>query len=466
VSSSPIKTLAASALVLAGGALTLLFVSTIGWGSSTASPSDSRAATHQISRRDAIVEAVEEVGPAVVNISTEIRVRNPYYESTDVFDWFFGRGQRRPREYFVENSLGSGVIVDPTGYVLTNDHVIAAASRITVSFQDGRQVAAEVVGSDRASDLAVLQLAETGPWPAVAMGDSSDLMIGETVIAIGNPFGLQNTVTVGVVSAIGRTLPSGERGGMPYADFLQTDAAINPGNSGGALLNVEGELIGINTMISAQGQNLGFAIPVDRARKVFDELVTYRRVRPAWTGLAVEDLDAEQARALGLESASGVLVWKRHGKSPAEEAGIAAGDVILEIDGRKVSTIAEYNTAIDAVPYGETVPIRIWRRGSESRRALRVAPFPDDRADEFLWKLLGVTLTEGPGAVYFDDVDARSYLGQRELPRGWRLVQLNGRKVSSLDDVRAQVPDLLDRRSVHMMVASSRKVYRVTVPLT
>ncbi len=461
-----LRRLASSVLLLVAGVAGLLVVSTLSRNSSTASPAGADAESPRISRRDAVVQAVEAVGPAVVNISTEIRVRNPYYDSMDMFDWFFGRGPRRQREYFVDNSLGSGVIVDPAGYVLTNDHVIAAASRIAVTFQDGRQVAAEVVGSDRASDLAVLRLAEAGPWPAVAMGGSSDLMIGETVIAIGNPFGLQNTVTVGVVSAIGRTLSSGERGGMPYADFLQTDAAINPGNSGGALLNIQGELIGINTMIAAMGQNLGFAIPMDRARKVFDELVTYQRVRPAWTGLAVENLDAEQAGALGLDAPRGVLVWKRHAGSPAEEADIRAGDVIRAVGAQRVATLAEYNTAIDAVPYGETVPVEIWRRGEVLRRTLRVAAFPDDRTDEFVLRMLGLSLSEDRGGVFVDSVDERSYLGQRGLPRGWRLIELNGREIATLDDVREQVPELLHRRSVHMMVASRRKVYRVTVPLT
>ncbi len=247
------------------------------------------AGSGRATRRNAVVVAVEHVGPAIVNISTEVRIRNPYYGFGDIFDWF--RGFRPRGDRYVENALGSGVIVDPDGYVLTNDHVVAQADRIIVTLADGRQIGARLVGSDRTSDLAVLRLEEDGPWPSVPMGRSDDLMIGETVIAIGNPFGLQNTVTVGVVSALGRTLESDRASGEAFSDFIQTDAAINPGNSGGALLNINGELIGINTQIVASGQNLGFAIPIDRARKVFDELVHYGRVRPMWTGLVVEELD-------------------------------------------------------------------------------------------------------------------------------------------------------------------------------
>jgi serine protease Do len=418
-----------------------------------------------INRRDAVVEVVERIGPSIVNISTEVRIRNPYYESFDMFDWFFGRRGARPREYSIENSLGSGVIVDPRGYVLTNDHVIASASRITVSLRDGRQVEAEVVGTDRNSDLAVLRLVEEGEWPAAPIGTSSDLMVGETVIAIGNPFGFENTVTVGVVSAIGRTLGGRNRFALPYADFLQTDAAINPGNSGGALLNIRGELIGVNTMIAAQGQNLGFAIPADSVRKVFEELVTYRRVRAAWTGLAVESLDSEQAEALGIPGTLGVYVRKRHADSPAEEAGLRAGDAIVTVGGEDIATVAEFHTAIEKVPYGKSVRLETFREGKSVRRDLVVEAFPEERADEFLWRTLGIAIEEDRSGVVISRVDGGSFLGREGLPSGYRLLEINGRKVTTLDEVRAAVPELLQQRAAHVVVASRRSRFRVTVPL-
>ncbi|UCF66803.1 MAG: trypsin-like peptidase domain-containing protein [Acidobacteriota bacterium] len=332
-----------------------------------------------VDRRDAVVRAVENVGPAVVNISTEIIVRNPYYDGFDVFEWFFGGAA--PRRSRVENSLGSGVIVDPAGFVLTNDHVVAAASRITVTLRDGRQVNAEVVGADSHSDLAVLKLAEPGPWPSVAMGRSDDLMIGETLIAIGNPFGLQNTVTVGVLSASRRTITGPDRERVPFADFLQTDAAINPGNSGGALLNIRGELVGINTQIVARAQNLGFAIPIDRARKVFQEIRRYGQVRPAWTGLVVEEIDSAQAHALGLGEARGLLVRKIFRGSPADEAGIELGDVVEQIGEQRVSSLPEYDTAIARVPFGTAVDVTLARDGRSVVRKLVVAAFPQQRVD-------------------------------------------------------------------------------------
>ena len=223
-----------------------------------------------ITRRNAIVEAVEAVGPAVVNISTEQRVQNPFANS--FFGRSFGELLQAPEGGYVENSLGSGTIVNPEGYILTNEHVLWGASRITVSLADGRKFEAEVVGSDSDSDLAVIRIHADEPLPAVSMGDSGDTMIGETVIAIGNPLGLSHTVTVGVLSAQGREVRGGNR---VYADFLQIDAPINPGNSGGPLLNILGELIGINSSIAADAEGIGFSIPIDRARVVLEELVSY-----------------------------------------------------------------------------------------------------------------------------------------------------------------------------------------------
>jgi serine protease Do len=416
-------------------------------------------------RRDAVVEAVEAVGPAVVNISTQRVVDNRFQRGRSPWDFFFGLREPRERSY-MQNSLGSGVIVDPEGYVLTNDHVIGAADRIIVTLQDERQVEAEVVGSDRASDLAVLRLREPGPWPAVEMGGSDDLMSGETVVAIGNPFGLQNTVTTGVISAVGRTLaaPVGE---TEYADFIQTDAAINPGNSGGALLNINGELIGINTQILAKAQNLGFAIPIDRARKVLGELIHYGRVRPAFTGLVVEELDATLARSMDLEEARGVLVVRRFADSPAAAADIQAGDLITELDGVRIATIAEYDTALARVPEGERVVVRLVRNGSELDRQLEVSVFPRERAEEFAWQLLGFTVTEARQGVVIERVRPDSWLADAASGdlRGLRVVQLNNRRIGSADDFFDAIPGTLYRRSANLRVADRRYVYRVTIPL-
>ena len=242
-----------------------------------------------------MVEAVEKHSPAVVNLSTEIyenRPVSPFQRQgpDPFFDEFFNRffGPAPERRYR-RRSLGSGVLVDRKGHVLTNHHVVLRASEIHVTLVSGKEFSASLVGSDPASDLAVLKIELTEDIEPIPMGQSSDLMIGETVIAIGNPFGLSHTVTTGVVSALNRSLQAEDQ---LYKDFIQLDASINPGNSGGPLLNIHGELIGINTAIHREGQGIGFAIPVDRVRRIMDDLVLYGEVQPVWFGMEVQNLNA------------------------------------------------------------------------------------------------------------------------------------------------------------------------------
>ncbi|RMF75352.1 MAG: PDZ domain-containing protein [Acidobacteria bacterium] len=441
-----------------------LGLAALGAGVSTAEAAAGGVTPERAPRRNAVVMAVEQVGPAIVNISTEVRVRNPYYGLGDIWEWF--RGFRPPGEKFVENALGSGVIVDPEGYVLTNDHVVAQADRIIVTLADGRQVEAQLVGSDRTSDLAVLRLDGDTRWPAVPMGRSDDLMIGETVIAIGNPFGLQNTVTVGVVSAVGRTLQSDRESGEAFSDFIQTDAAINPGNSGGALLNIRGELIGINTQIVASGQNLGFAIPIDRARKVFDELVHYGRVRPMWTGLVVEELDPRMARSLGLEEARGVLVVRRFADSPAADAGVRAGDLIIALNGKPVDSIAEYETVLVNVGAGGTVEAKLLRGDRELTVRFRVETFPEDRAPQMAWDLLGMRVMQTREGVAIDQVRPDSWLGRRARGslRGLLILEIDGKRIEKVDEFYEAVARTIYRRGTALVLSDGRVIYRVTIP--
>src|SRR5579871_5785231 len=259
-------------------------------------------------RRTPVVAAVEKVAPAVVAVATEERPqRSP-------FGGFFGVDPdelyERPRGG--GTSLGSGVIVDPRGFVITNQHVVAGAARIHVQLADGRELPAQLIGADAAFDLAVLKIAARQSLPAVQLGTARDLMPGETVIAIGNPFGLAHTVTTGVVSALHRSVKTPDR---VYEDFIQTDAAINPGNSGGPLLNLDGELIGINTAVHRGGPGIGFAIPIDRARTIVDDLLKFGRVRYGWLGV-----EAREGRGT-------VVVAAVEEGSPARAAGVRAGDV-------------------------------------------------------------------------------------------------------------------------------------------
>ncbi len=423
--------------------------------------SAAHAAAPRDQRRNEIVAAVEKVAPAIVNISTETRVENPFGEFIDPFEWFFGRGGRpAPRER-IENSLGSGVIVSADGYVLTNDHVISQASKITVTLRDGRQIDADLVGSDRDSDLAVIKLKQAGPFPFVQLGSSDDLMIGETVIAIGNPFGLENTVTVGVLSAVGRSLPGPDRRSTRYVDFIQTDAAINPGNSGGALVNVLGELIGINAQIVAGGQNLGFAIPISRARKAYEELRSYGRVRPIWTGMVLGNADEVD---LGAPNGGGVVVWRIFGGGPADRAGIQAGDVIVELDGQRTPSIADFETLLARIGVGGTATVSL-HRGSESlSRTLRPDAFTRELGAQVARFLVGFSVFDSArGAVLVDEVRPDSGAGQRGLTAGMGILQINSRAVGNAADFYDEMPASLYRRSVNLVVATRSGRYRLTL---
>jgi S1-C subfamily serine protease len=417
-------------------------------------------------RRTPVVRTVERVAPAVVNISTETLVRNPYYDRESQFEWYFGapRAPAGPRERYVENSLGSGVIVDPRGYVVTNEHVLAAASRITVTFLDGRQVEAEIVGSSSEYDLAVLEMKEPGAYPYVSVDFAETLYPGETVIAIGNPFGLQSSVTTGVLSGLSRRAPGG---GSAYTDFLQTDAAINPGNSGGALMTVNGDLIGINTQIDARGQNLGFAIPVARVRKVFDELVRYGEVRNVWLGLEAEslDLDTDTALRRKVPGGRGLLVLAIDPDSPASRAGLLPGDVLMQIDGRSVRDYPEYHTALSRIAVGDAVRLQVFGDGASREVVMKAETFPFGRGAELLWRGLGLAVERTPvrgGSIL---VITRVREGSRAhalgLPRGLALIGVDGERVETEEDLYRAVIARMQRREVVLIVTDGRATYRV-----
>jgi serine protease Do len=332
-------------------------------------------------RRTPVVEVVERVSPAVVNISAESMVRQP----DPFFGGFFSR--RRPA-----TSLGSGLIVAANGIVVTNAHVIEGASRITVTTLDGRELPAEVLGSDRDTDLAVLEVDAAG-LPAVPLGSSADLLIGETVVAIGNPFGLSHTVTSGTLSARGRALPGGAGGAeIRFTDFLQTDASINPGNSGGPLVNLAGEVIGINTAIISGANGIGFAIPADRARRVVTELLRHGELQPLWSGLRLLTVDPSLAREYDLPEERGVMVFRVYPDSPGDAAGFRQGDVIVAVAGRPVQAREDVTTALYTAEAGRAVAVEV-RRGEE-RRTLRLTAGSPPQG-------LGVDSSSAPSASWW-----------------------------------------------------------------
>ena len=305
-------------------------------------------------------EAAKKATPSVVNISAtrQVRRRNPLLDDP-VFQRFFG--ERVPQE--TQLSLGSGVIVSREGYILTNDHVVEGVSEIQVTLADGRVTTGKVVGSDPDTDLAVVRVSASGLTP-ITFGQSESTRVGDVVLAIGDPFSVGQTVTMGIVSAVGREIQPAN----PFGSFIQTDAAINPGNSGGALVDVNGNLIGINTLIFSRSggyQGIGFAIPVSLAKKVMEQIIETGSVTRGWFGVDVADISPELAESLGLNTTRGAIIGGIERGSPAEKGGMKLGDVIVAIEGNPVADSAAALNAIAAVKPGKSVPVRVLRRNQD-----------------------------------------------------------------------------------------------------
>jgi len=281
-----------------------------------------------------IVKIAQDASPAVVNIDTEVLVRQPLFPFADdpFFEQFFGDELRQFSQVVPMKGKGSGFIVSKDGYILTNNHVIEGADKITVTLADGRQFDAKIVGKDPTFDLAVIKV-KASNLPVLALGDSDAVQVGEWVVAIGNPFGLEHTVTVGVISAKNRSVRAGN---LSFDGFLQTDAAINPGNSGGPLLNLDGKVVGINTAIIPYAQGIGFAIPVNMAKGVIDDLVNYGKVRRGWLGVYAQPLTPDFIQAYGLKVKKGVVVADVVPNSPADKVGIKRGYVITKVEGTDI----------------------------------------------------------------------------------------------------------------------------------
>ena len=322
---------------------------------------------------ESFTDLAEKNSPAVVNIRAERNGRGggPVHRQFkrgplpkddplhDFFEKFFGG---RPQKEFKQRSLGSGFIIDEDGYIVTNNHVVQGAHKIKVILKDKREFDAEIKGRDPNTDLALIKIEPDNDLPTIELGNSDDLKVGEWVLAIGNPFGLEHTVTAGIISAKGRVIGSG-----PYDDFIQTDASINPGNSGGPLINMEGKVVGINTAIIAGGQGIGFAIPVDLARGIIEQLKTKGEVTRGWLGVGIQNLTKELKEYYGIKDGEGVLVTQVFPGDPADKAGIKAKDIILEVNGHKVKDSRELSQMIAEASVGQKVDILIFRKGSKKK---------------------------------------------------------------------------------------------------
>ena len=321
----------------------------------------------------------EMTSPSVVNIRTVKTIkgggrvfrhfsRNPFGKDDpmeDFFEKFFGE---KPQQEFKQRSLGSGFIIDKEGYIVTNNHVIENADRIKVKLNNGKEFDAEIIGRDPNTDIALIKIKPASHLPVVKMGNSDALKVGQWVIAIGSPFGLEHTVTAGIVSAKGRVIGSG-----PYDDFIQTDASINPGNSGGPLINMKGEVVGINTAIIASGQGIGFAIPISLAKGIINQLKKHGEVTRGWLGVAIQDLSDDLAKYYGVENKKGVLVAEVFLGDPADEAGIKPKDIIVRVNGEKVETGRDLTRIIANFGVGENVKIKLLRNNREKTVDVKIA---------------------------------------------------------------------------------------------
>ncbi|MEW5768571.1 MAG: Do family serine endopeptidase [bacterium] len=340
-----------------------------------------------LSLEDAFEQVAETLKPAVVNISfgkQEDISENSLTPLDDFFEHHFP-GQI-PEEL---TALGSGFIIDPEGYIITNHHLVKGATEAAVTFFNGRRLMARVVGTDPKTDLAVLKVEGKGDFPTVKIGDSNKVKVGSWAIAVGNPFGLDHTVTVGVISGKGRSI-----GIAPLADFIQTDASINPGNSGGPLVNINGEVIGVNTAIDVQAEGIGFAIPINIATKVISDLKKYGKVVWAWmTGLYLQDITPSLAKYLHISSREkGVLVADLTQGSEAEKAGIRRGDVILSVDGNSISSVRELQRKVLQGRVGQRVVLSIFRKGQKLVIPLTLSEMPSESKRDRAGIWLGLTL--------------------------------------------------------------------------
>lgn len=394
-----------------------------------------------------IAEIVKKVGPAVVNIDTVTMVRRslipfPFLDDP-LWKRFFGEEYERFTRIIPMRGKGSGFIISEDGYILTNNHVVQGADEIIVTLADNRKFNAKVIGTDPTVDLAVIKIDAKG-LPSLPLGDSDKVEVGEWVVAIGNPFGLSHTVTVGVISAKGRTITAGDRS---FENFLQTDAAINPGNSGGPLLNLNGEVIGINTAIIPYAQGIGFAIPINTAKQILQDLIEFGKVKRGWLGVYLQAMTPSLAKGFGLKEAKGVIIARVVPGSPAEKYGLKRGDVVLSVDGKEVNSPAELQMAIRSRKAGEKINLTLWRKDKTVNISVVLGELPQE---ERVYKTpeinIGIrvsditpelkrkyNLTEESGVVV-TSVEPDSPADLADLKEGDVIVEVNGKEIRNLRD--------------------------------
>ncbi len=428
------------------------------------------------------VELAKKLKPSVVNISTAKTIapqkqlkspRSPFGQ--DPFDDFFNRFFDVPQHSYKQRSLGSGFIISNKGYILTNNHVVAGADEIKVKLSDGREFKAMVKGTDEKLDLAVLKIDVKGGLPVAELGDSDSIQVGEWVMAIGNPFGLNQTVTAGIVSAMGRVIGSG-----PYDDYIQTDASINPGNSGGPLFNADGKVIGINTAIVAGGQGIGFAIPINMATAVLPQLEEKGKVTRGWLGVAIQPVTPELAKSFGVEGENGALVADVTKDSPADKAGLKSGDIIMEFDGKQIHEMNSLPRYVAATPVGKKVRLKLLRNGkpvevtvtierlkdgeesvqtgaTEDRLGLTVKDLNSELAAQ-----MGIKDTKGVVVV---DVKPGGVAEEAGIAAGDVIKEINGVKITKVNDYTKTVSTHKKGTSIRLLLRRGNSSLFVAIPV-
>ncbi len=462
--------------------LLIVFLAVGSAGNASAADTAASAPAAPLTAIPSFAPIAEKAEPAVVNISAtkvvKARVRSPFGENPfgndDLFDRFFGGPPQGDRK---EQSLGSGFLFDPAGYIITNNHVVEGAEDIIVKLSSGEEIHADIIGRDPKTDLALIKLKKAGTYPYLALGDSGQLKIGDWVVAIGNPFGLDHTVTAGILSARSRAIGAG-----PYDDFLQTDASINPGNSGGPLLNLSGDVIGINTAIVAGGTGIGFAIPTNLAKGVVDQLKAKGRVVRGWMGVVIQKVTPELAKSYGLGEPRGALVGDIDPEGPSVAAKLKRGDIILKFDGQDVKSWQDLPIIVANTTVSKKVKVLVFRDKKEVTLDLTVAELKDDGTDagpgaqQTVGKL-GLNLREitpematrlklsDRDGLYVADIEPGSPASESGLAVGDVVMEVDDKPVKTVDDYRQVVADKKPEDIVRFLVKRGGNTMFFTVTL-
>jgi len=433
----------------------------------------------------AFSEIVSSVSPAVVNISTTKVFRRdtePFLEDP-FFDFFKPFHDFRMPKKWKEQNLGSGVIVSPDGYIITNNHVVEKSDEIKVTLLDKRSFKGKIVGADPKTDIAIVKI-DASNLPTIPWGDSEKLQVGEFVLAIGNPYGLSHTVTMGIISAVGRA----NVGIADYEDFIQTDAAINPGNSGGPLVNIKGELIGINTAIFSRTggyQGIGFAVPSNMVRPLMSQLIQKGKITRGWLGVTIQELTPELSQKFGIEKSKGALVSDVAKGSPAEKAGIIRGDIILELNGKEVKDVGSLRNMVAQSKVGSEVSIKILRSGKEYTVRLVIAELPREVAevvpnqipdDSELGALTGLTVmsltkeiarqlgfSKDEKGVVVVRVEPESPADEAGIKKGDIIKEIDRKRVDYLEDFNRIATNMKKNETVLLFIARGDKKFYVTL---